>query len=365
MKKIIMLLLLLIMVFTITACNKPADTDTTPVDLPQDDETEVEPEPKPVYLNPLTGLPISKEISEQRPVSLMINNVKAALPHYGISDADIYYEALAEGGITRIMAVFQDYASIEKVGWIRSARDYYLDFAQNHNAIFGHWGGSPQAYDAIGDRDIDDLDGMSLSVAFFRDKERKKTYALEHTAYTTGKGLVAGIEKKKIDTKADPNMKRMLQFNAEEVSPGTTQVDSISLPYSSYLEAVFDYDSISKTYKRSEFGKPHIDSKNNQQIAVTNVLVIFTDCYDLENDAKGRLGMKTVGEGEGCYISSGSKIDIKWSKESHGAPMELKTTAGEQLKVNPGKSFIVIFPNDRKDKIEITAAIAASEEDKD
>ena len=112
---------------------------------------EPEPEPEPVYpyTNPLTGEGLMEDISGKRPIAVMFNNLEKALPQLGVGQADVIYEIVAEGGITRMMGLFQDIQGAGDLGSIRSARDYYVNLAYGHDAIYVHAGGSPQAYDAI------------------------------------------------------------------------------------------------------------------------------------------------------------------------------------------------------------------------
>ena len=111
----------------------------------------IDPEPEPVYPyhNPLTGEGLEEDISGQRPFAVMLNNLSKALPQLGVSQADVIYEIVAEGGITRMLAVFQDIEGVGDLGSVRSARDYYVSLACGHDAIYVHAGGSPQAYDAL------------------------------------------------------------------------------------------------------------------------------------------------------------------------------------------------------------------------
>ena len=155
------------------------------------------------YINPLTGIKGTVDMSAKRPVAIMINNLKPSLPQEGISDADILYECLVEGGATRLMMVVMNYEELGVVGSVRSSRDYYLDLAQNHDAIYIHAGGSPLAYDNIQSRKINTIDGVNMALpagVFYRDEERRKTMSLEHTLMTTGKGIVKAIEYKKYRT---------------------------------------------------------------------------------------------------------------------------------------------------------------------
>ena len=114
------------------------------------------------FVNPLTGLPSDEDLSSKRPVAIMINNLRASLPQVGISNADILYECLVEGGTTRLMAVVMNYEELGVIGSVRSSREYYLDFAANHDAIYVHAGGSTEAYSQIRSRGVNNLDGVNM-----------------------------------------------------------------------------------------------------------------------------------------------------------------------------------------------------------
>ena len=156
-KRLACLLTCLLLVLTLPACggkgaasepegpNEPAVSVLAP---------QPEPEPEPVlpYTNPLTGEGCEVDVGARRPIAVMLNNLKKALPQVGVSQADVIYEILAEGGITRMMAVFQDVAGAGEIGTVRSARDYYASLAYGHDAVYLHAGGSPQAYEFIKSR---------------------------------------------------------------------------------------------------------------------------------------------------------------------------------------------------------------------
>ena len=140
----------------------------------------------------LTGEPVSETIGKQRPYAIMINNIDVSLPQSGVSQAEMIYEAQVESGITRLMAVFQDVDNIEKIGSIRSARHYYIDFANDNDAIYVHYGQSKYALSRIEDDNIMTIHGLSgyESKVFYRSSDRKAP----HNVYTTGKMLAEGLE---------------------------------------------------------------------------------------------------------------------------------------------------------------------------
>ncbi|MGN1122326.1 MAG: DUF3048 domain-containing protein, partial [Eubacteriales bacterium] len=176
----------------------PVDTDV-PDDAKAGDDTP----DQPVYLNKLTGLATTEELADIRPVAIMINNIKQATPQQGIINADIMYEILAEGGITRLLCLFTDYANLPETGSIRSSRDYYIDIADAHDAIYVHCGGSPAAYETLAARKTDNMDGIYFNTPFYRNEWRKKNMGMEHSMMTTGERLVQGIEQKGYRTTSD------------------------------------------------------------------------------------------------------------------------------------------------------------------
>ena len=126
------------------------DTSSDPSELPETqalpETSEPTPEPthEPSQYEPLTGLPCDEDLSGTRPAAVMLNNLKSALPQQGNSQADIIYEVLAEGGITRMLGIYQHPERVGPIGSVRSARQYFWELSQGHNAVFIHAGGSPE-----------------------------------------------------------------------------------------------------------------------------------------------------------------------------------------------------------------------------
>ncbi|MEG0663569.1 MAG: DUF3048 domain-containing protein [Clostridia bacterium] len=297
-------------------------------------------------LNLLTGTyDLADSAVGKRPVSVMINNIKVALPQYGIGEADVIYEALAEGGITRLMAVFSDYTKMPKTGPVRSARDYYLDFAQPLDAMFVHWGTSNIAASEIKSRGVDNIDGMYWSSYYNTDKALAAQKGVEHSRFISGDGLVKIIDKKneRVDNKV-----KTAAFNfvlpEEEVIPSGQKCDYISAKFSSSYDATFEYNSENKIYMLSEFGKPHMDAGINKQLSFTNVIIIYAP-VSLINDGSGKIDVDLKG-GSGIYASKGGAENITWTKgdTSHDKQFIFKNTSGENLKFNTGKTYICVVP---------------------
>ena len=287
---------------------------------------------------------IVDEESKTRPYAVMINNNHSAWPQCGLEDAYLVYEIIAEGGITRMMALYKDKLP-EKVGSIRSARHYFIDYAQENDAIFVHWGGSPQAYSRI-NQGIDSLDGIALEGSvFFRDKTLDRDY--EHTGFVD-LNKVKDYSDNKGYTR-DTNKDLLLNYSVEEIDLSTNELaslaNSIELEYSYYHTTSYEYDTENKVYKRSMSGKPNVDLETGIQYTAKNIIVYKVSNYTLsDGDNKGRQELQNIGSGSGYYISNGYCVPITWEKTSHSGQTVYKYENGEEITVNDGNTFIQICP---------------------
>lgn len=366
MKKIFAALLALTLMLTLLAgCSKAnEETSSGQVSINIESETvsEEEPvssEPEKVNLciNPFTGLrTLNESAVGARPYGLMINNIKEALPQWGISSPDMCYEFLVEGGITRILALFADPAEIPKIGPIRSARTYYISTVCGYDAIYAHFGASNSGNSLIRKLGINDLDGMYLSSTFVRDPERRKIRDIEHTYYTDGEKLIAATQKKNYRTNSNISNFSAFTFAGENeditVNGNTKTATDISIVFSKYTNSDFKYNATDKLYYKSEFGNPHVDANNDAQVAVTNVIVINDKhTYEPENGICLILEQKS---GTGYYCSGGKSIEIKWTKGDYGQPYNFTLADGSPLKVTPGKTWISVIRNTSKSKLTIS-----------
>ncbi len=189
---------------TVETTAPPVTTVVTTTTVPV---TQTTPAPIPSGVNPLTGESgYREEAIGKRPVAVMVNNIRDALPQYGIAQADIIYEMLVEGGITRLMAVYADYGSMPNICSVRSCRYYYPIVALGMDAIYCHWGMDQTiAKDTLNRLRIDHLDGggNGWQLCFFRDTERMMHYASEHTGFLKGSKIPDAIEQYGFRTETD------------------------------------------------------------------------------------------------------------------------------------------------------------------
>jgi len=334
---------------TATSATESETTETSATETTESDSTEPEtPADVPPYVNPLTGLAVESDFSTWRPAAIMVNNIKISCPQNGVGAADIIYECLVEGGMTRLMLVSMDYENLPEVGSIRSSRDYYLDFAADYDALYIHAGGSEYAYLAIHERGVQNIDGVNMWTpsTFYQDKDRLKNMGYEHSWMTTGEGIASGVKYKRYRTLLTADHDYPLDF----VPYGTTvsfedSASHIRIPYSLVQTTDFVYDEETGTYLRYQFnGEKHIDGLTNDQLAFENVMIYFCETDAISGDPKHRINVGTVGTGTGYYATKGTVIPITWEKDDHESPIRFYDAEGEPLLINAGKTFVSVCP---------------------
>ncbi len=343
MKKLLALILVVAALLCVVGCESAQNGSNSSV-LTEIESNEAPAESKPdLAKNPITGeYTLSKDAVNRRPVGVMINNIKASLPQRGISKADMYYEVLAEGGITRILTLFSDVNAIPDLGSLRSARYYFLALAQGHNAVFCHFGGEKYALNLIKERGIKTINFMQTS-ASYRDKNRVGKYAYEHTAFTDGARLAKAINSKKINM--DAKISDAFKFGDSSKSMKDAVVaNTITAPFSSYNTATFTYDSESGLYTKNQFGAPQIDDANKSPIAVKNVFVLKTTTGKKYDNSKNGYIDVDLSQGNGYYACNGKIVPISWKKGADQNPLKYYTLDGKELTVSTGKSYVCIIP---------------------
>ncbi len=352
LKRGLALLLAVIMLFGLTACGGDKEEETTEPETTTEVTTTAAPV-TPEKINRLTGLAtLSEKAYGKRPVAIMINNVRAALPQYGISEADLMFEVIVEGGITRMMAVFGDYTKVPNVCSVRSCRYYFPILAYGFDAVYICFGsnktfGTP-TLKRLG---IDYFDGAAnyITDLFGRDSARLKKYASEHTAYVKGENIPKVLESKKIRTDYNEG-KNVPIFNFREeghaVATGDTFCDKVKLSFSPSYFSTFTYDAEKKVYLKQHNGSAHKDSVSGKQLNYTNLFVLETDVKTHSDNYLMKVELKG---GNGYYISMGKSQKITWKKPAEGDTIQVFDSTGAPLQVNPGQSYIgIIAPQSTK-----------------
>lgn len=305
--------------------------------------------------NYLTGMPFENEEDKTaRPIAVMINNAKIALPQSGLANADIIYEAVTEGGVTRLMALYSDIDVISRVGPVRSARDRFIEMMLPLNAIYVHIGTSTSAKRMLNFYSYQDIDGIYLGTrAFLYDSEMAKTKSSEHCWFTNKDLITEGINANSINTKN--SFYPAFDFVDYKESPRTLsgkRANSISFVYSDYADVSFNYDETSGKYLKNAFGAPHMDADTGTQLAFDNVFVVLADIGVQEEN--GVLADIDLSEGEGYYFSGGKYEKVLWKKGSPENPLIMYDTHGDVLKTNTGKTYVGILGTDRESTLTIS-----------
>lgn len=309
------------------------------------------------------GLPIDPD-SKERAVSVMIDNHSLARPgHEGLRAASIVHEALVEGGITRLMLVFP-YQELDRVGPVRSARDYFVDYAEEYGGLYAHAGGSPQALDQLWKSDrvysIEEderVDGETYSI---RDDQFDPPHNLFFDLFLTrefarDKGYTMQKTKKEwcFVNQKDQQSEDASSSSVPQFQPLQTDVSLVELNFShdasSSYYVQFQYDAEDETYRRfyyAEGREPHIDQGDKLQVAPKNLIVQIAPSYLIEGDEKERLAMNHLGEGVGYYYAEGKRQAVTWKKETPGAATRFYDETGQELCVIPGQIWIATLDNE-------------------
>ena len=300
----------------------------------------------------LTGLPIAEEQKNKRPIAVMMSNIKSGCPQYGIEKAAVIYEAPVETRITRLMGIFEDWEDIEKIGYIRSSRDYFVYSALEHDAIYCHFG---QATLYVGELlNSGRVDAISAAVAginhpaqyaFHRTVDRKAP----HNVITSGPDILLDVEKFKYSLTYHDTFKPKFLFmeddnlyqdkpEVHEIYPGGKSGNARN-GYSK-IQAYFKYED--GKYNRYQYGGPQIDEETGRQLSYDNVILQY--CYGEVRDENEYLAFGTHGDnGYPVQVFTGGKIiQGTWSRFSDNDPAIYVDENGDTIKLTPGKTWICI-----------------------
>ncbi|MFA6098279.1 MAG: DUF3048 domain-containing protein [Patescibacteria group bacterium] len=286
----------------------------------------------------LDGVYVPADQSNYYPLAVMIENFVSSRPPSSLSRAGVVYEALAEGGITRFMAIYTcQSASLPEIGPVRSARPYYIDWLLEYNALYAHMGGSPQALTDISQNHVLDVNQGQY---YWRDETRN--LPTEHTLYTSGEKLAFALRDKKIEGQGDY---RLWKFKDDAaVSDRPTEEKNITIEFSSFNYNVeYKYNSKNNNYLRYQAGEVHKD-RDGAEIAAKDVVVqkVKTSLIDAQ-----RLSMVTVGEGEAIIFRDGRAVVGTWKKESKTGRTVFYDGSNNEIAFNAGPIWIEVVPTDR------------------
>lgn len=280
----------------------------------------------------LTGVEVEPALNSRPVTAVIIENSKEARPQSGLLDAGVVFEAIAEGGITRFLALYQE-AQPDKIGPVRSVRPYYLDFALPFDAPIAHVGGSSQALSDIKALGARDLDQFANAGAY----ERVKNRSSPHNVYTSTAKLDALNASKGFTSSSFTSFARKKE--APSAQPTATKID---LNISSALYKVhYDYDVATNSYVRSQGGAAHTDEKSSAPIT-PKVVIALVMTRGIASDGQ-HTNYGTTGSGKMYVFQDGIAIEGTWAKPDRKSQFSFTDSSGQVIELNPGQTWITII----------------------
>lgn len=301
--------------------------------------SEPEPESEP---EPVKQVQIYK--GNDRPIAVMIDNHNGAWPQAGLNNAYMVYEIIVEGGETRLMALFKG-QNLATIGPVRSSRHYFLDYAMENDAMYVHYGWSPQAQSDISKFGINNINGITESSdIFWRSKEKSSP----HNAVTSTEKILKSANAKKYRTTS--TKESVLNYTTDEVElTSETVANKVVIPHSDLQKVSYEYDAENKVYKRYARNKAQNDWTTGEAVKTKNIIITLCDNYTLsDGENKGRQGLKNIGTFNGYYITNGKAIKIQCTKSDRSSQTVYKDLDGNIINVNDGNTFVHICPTSAK-----------------
>lgn len=288
---------------------------------------------------PYTGILTDAGSINKRPLAVVIENSPEARPQSGYNQADVVYETLAEGGITRTLAIFHSQEANE-IGPVRSARPYFIDWLSEYNALFAHVGGSIDALDYIKSAKISDLNQFNFGSYFWRSTSR---YA-PHNVYTTTAKLYQAATSAKYDTTSNDHEWYDFKTDLPEVERPASQKVTVNFSQALF-SAAFTYNPKTNDYVRAVAGVIAKDRATGEEIRVKNVIVQYeTVGYGRTRANEQKVDIGTTGKGNGFLFQDGKATKIRWEKSSRTSLTKITDEAGNEIKLNPGRTWICVPP---------------------
>ncbi|MBI5405234.1 MAG: DUF3048 domain-containing protein [Candidatus Kerfeldbacteria bacterium] len=284
----------------------------------------------------------SSAAADSAPVGIMIENSVETRPQSGLAKARVVYETLAEGGVTRFLAIFALTDEVKKIGPVRSARHYYVDLIEEYGGAYAHAGGSPLGLSQISRDQVPDLNGIGNAWRYFY---RDNNLPAPHNLFTNSVQLNRAVVDLRYPSSAefDP-----WTYDDVRTPPtGSTPATSIAIDFSgrAYL-ANYEYEASSNTYLRSNGGRPHTDRDTGHQLRTDNVVVQVVPRPKLLAE-KGRIDLEVIGRGQVLVFRNGTVVEGTWTKETPTGRTAFSGPDGQAISLNRGTTWVAIVPADR------------------
>jgi hypothetical protein len=301
-------------------------------------------------INILSGQEISDTVLNVRPFVVMVENSPDARPQSGIINADVIFEVVDEGGVTRLVTVYSS-KEPDLIGPVRSTRPYYAEIARSFDPVLVFWGTAPQFYAVVGNLGLDylsplgDSTGNSSVTANFvdpgngegKDAIRDATRVAPHNAYVR---LPRMIEIASDIGYSLEGGQSPFKFKEDAPEGDRGDIIDITIDFSTAAFKVdYKYDSTTNTYLRSSGGKPSLDRESGDQMSFNNVIVLLTDIQN-SGDEAGHMIVRTTQTGDAYYFIDGKVIEGTWGRNSVLEPFSFKDKDGKTILINKGKTYV-------------------------
>lgn len=355
-------------VFLLTACGtrtadeqeditQSGNTKQDAQENEQGDEDNAQTGPEGAVRSSITNEWISEELEAQRPLAVMMPTDKVAQPQYGIGRAEILYECMEEGDMSRQMAIINDWQDLEQIGNVRSCRLYYIYWAMEWDPVLVHFGGVFYMRDVISRSDVHNISGTYSdgttetnapgAGAFFRTKDR----SAPHNAYVSADSLLKAMDSLKYPTEhRDSYISNHFQFaDTDKTLDGAKNVqNAVNIDLSDCFPATkssLKYNEEDGLYYKYLYRDEQIDAATDEQLTFKNI-IIQTAHYEVL-DSKGYLGFRVHDiNKEGYYITNGKAIPITWQKTEEFGLTRYFDLDGNEIELNTGKTYIAIVQDD-------------------
>lgn len=335
-------LLLIVIIVWATVFALPAPQEEPIIEDEEIAEEEEIEHDEPMNLSLIDNSILDEDVEEKMVAVIIENHTDSRRQMAGLEEASLVFEAEAEGGITRFLAFFP-YQSPERVGPVRSARPYFVRWAEQFNSALAHAGGSDLGLSTIyTSGNVFDLDGLALEggLKYFT---RDYVYYAPHNLFTNIKELRELMDDRGWDKPLEGDSYFLFGSAEANSSPSMDdeQADTIHIyyPFPQYFVR-YDYDEDDELYYRYQDGNPHIDHGSEKQITASNVVVLTTNYYP--TDDVGRLYMKTEGEGDMYLFRNGYVFPGTWERMSTTDTYKFYNENGDEMSFAPGKTWISV-----------------------
>ncbi len=329
------------LLFFLTACAPPATPAPTTTAGPTPGSATPVPSPTPrptatpqptLAAYPLSGAPADAYL-DWPPLAVMVPSDSG---QYGLSQASLVYVAVAEGQVPRYLAVFERLEAA-KVGPIRSARPYFVDWACPYGPLFVCWGGSPRALEMLGTSEcVRSLDGQTYGRGYFFHQE--DPWVPWNSEFTSSELLYGYLRNWEIARET-----HFQGYTHKDDAPLSDRPLTATVSFSYDLPVRYLYDPAGNVYRREYGGRPHLDLLTGLQVEVKNLALLFVPRQPIPGDDQGRLEFQTAGEGEAWILRDGLVVRGRWRKESAAAELRLLDGLGREVALNCGNLWIEVL----------------------